>query len=139
MGNEGAAAVRLPYPGNRDRVTGHPAAGDRVTDHPITGDRTAIAPAMTSTLQIHVNTSPSQDDLERLGVSTWPIWTKDVSEFPWTYDEAETCYILAGAVTVIPDGGEPVVINTGDLVTFPAGMGCTWRVTAPIRKHYRFG
>ncbi|HUK83157.1 MAG TPA: cupin domain-containing protein [Verrucomicrobiae bacterium] len=77
--------------------------------------------------------------LDKLGVFTWPIWEKEVSEFPWHYDEAETCYLLEGDVIVTPDGGEPVHFGKGDLVTFPKGMSCTWKVLKPVRKHYRFG
>ncbi|NEO76488.1 MAG: cupin domain-containing protein [Moorea sp. SIO4G3] len=82
---------------------------------------------------------PSQDHLDNLGVSDWPIWTKEVSEFPWTYDEQEICYLLEGEVVVTPDGGEPVQIAKGDLVTFPAGMSCTWKIISNVRKHYKFG
>lgn len=53
-----------------------------------------------------------------MGVFTWPIWQKETSEFPWHYDEAETCYFLAGAVTVTPEGGEPVSMGQGDLSGF---------------------
>ena len=40
---------------------------------------------------------------------------------------------------VIPEGGEPLKIGKGDLVTFPKGMQCTWKVIMPVKKHYRFG
>lgn len=89
--------------------------------------------------EIQVEHQPSSDYLQQLGVSNWPIWTKEVSEFPWTYDESETCYLLAGDVVVTPDGGTPVSIGQGDLVTFPAGMSCTWKILADVRKHYHFG
>lgn len=46
--------------------------------------------------------------------------------------------ILAGRVIVTPEGGTPVEIARGNLVTFPAGLACTWKVE-PIRKRYRFG
>ena len=82
---------------------------------------------------------PDEGQLTALGVTGWPIWQKEQSEFPWHYDEAETCYILEGDVVVTPDGGEPVQVGKGDLVTFPAGMSCRWHVRQPIRKHYRFG
>jgi uncharacterized protein len=62
-----------------------------------------------------------------------------VSEFPWHYDEQEVCYFLEGEVTVTPEGGNPVKIGKGDLVTFPAGMSCVWNVYKPVRKHYKFG
>ena len=40
---------------------------------------------------------------------------------------------------VTPDGGEPITVRAGDLVTFPEGMSCVWKVVRPVRKHYRFG
>ena len=90
-------------------------------------------------MSIKVQRNPEQAVLDQAGVPGWPIWTKEVSTFPWTYDDAETCYILEGEVVVTPDGGEPVTVKKGDLVTFPAGMSCTWDIRSPIRKHYKFG
>jgi uncharacterized cupin superfamily protein len=88
--------------------------------------------------EIKIERDPSEEQLNALGVSDWPIWSADVSEFPWSYDATETCYVLEGRVTVTPDGGEPVEIEAGDLVTFPKGMSCTWKITEGIRKHYDF-
>jgi uncharacterized cupin superfamily protein len=88
---------------------------------------------------IRVTPNPTTEQLEQLGVSTWPIWSCGVSSFPWTYDERETCLLLEGDVSVTPDGGEPVRFGAGDLVVFEAGLSCTWEVHAPVRKHYRFG
>jgi len=82
---------------------------------------------------------PTAEQIEAMRIKSWPIWTKEVSEFPWTYDEKETCLILEGQASVPPDGGEAVEINAGDLVEFPAGMECVWRITRDIRKHYKFG
>jgi hypothetical protein len=88
---------------------------------------------------IKVEKDPATDRIETLGVKSWPIWTKEVSKFPWSYDEPETCYFLEGEVVVTPDGGSPLAVGKGDLVTFPSGMSCTWDVRKPVRKHYRFG
>jgi len=88
---------------------------------------------------IEIVHDPHPSRLGELRVREWPIWTKEVSEFPWTYDEPETCYFLEGEVVVTPDQGEPVVVKAGDLVTFPSGLSCTWKVVKPVRKHYRFG
>ncbi len=87
---------------------------------------------------IELERNPAREKLEEMGVFSWPVWEKEVSSFPWTYDTDEICYILEGEVTVTPDGGEPVTIRAGDLVRFPAGMSCTWDITKPIRKHYDF-
>ncbi|MBM4286037.1 MAG: cupin domain-containing protein [Deltaproteobacteria bacterium] len=86
---------------------------------------------------ITVIKDPAAAQLEKLGVKTWPTWSKEVSEFPWTYDGRETCYFLEGEVVVTPRGGSPVAMGKGDLVTFPAGMSCTWKILQPVRKHYR--
>jgi uncharacterized protein len=90
-------------------------------------------------MTIKVEHQPKAETLNKLGVFKWGIWTKEISEFPWTYDEQETCYFLEGDVIVTPEGGEPVAMGKGDLVTFPAGMSCTWKVNKPVRKHYYFG
>ena len=88
---------------------------------------------------IKVNHHPEPSELETLGVFSWPIWQKEISEFPWHYGEPETCYFLEGQVTVFPENGKPVSMGKGDLVVFPAGMSCTWRIDSPVRKHYSFG
>ena len=69
--------------------------------------------------QILIEHNPSEAKLDVMGIYNWPIWKKEASTFPWTYDQQETCYILQGEVVVTPDGGEPVEIVRGDLVTFP--------------------
>ena len=89
--------------------------------------------------EITVEHNPSPAKLETMGVDNWRIWTKEVSEFPWTYESSETCYILEGEVIVTPDGGEPVKLGEGDLVTFPAGLSCAWNIRSGIKKHYKFG
>jgi len=89
--------------------------------------------------EIKIQRNPSNDQLKSLGIFDWPIWTKEISEFPWHYSESETCYFLEGDVVVTPDQGEPVEVGKGDLVTFPEGMSCTWKIRKDVKKHYRFG
>ncbi|KAK3283739.1 hypothetical protein CYMTET_8578 [Cymbomonas tetramitiformis] len=84
---------------------------------------------------VKINTAPTEADLK--GVRSWSIWSCEPSEFPWSYGQAETCFLLEGDVIVTPDGGEPVAIKAGDLVTFPAGMSCTWEVIQRVEKHYK--
>ncbi|QLG87211.1 cupin domain-containing protein [Chitinibacter bivalviorum] len=88
--------------------------------------------------RIQIERAISQQQQEELGIPRWPIWEKAISTFPWTYDSSETCYLSAGEVIVTPKGGEPVTISAGDLATFPAGMSCTWQITADLKKHYFF-
>lgn len=91
-------------------------------------------------LPIMLEQQPSQERLEQLGVEQWPLWSCEVSQFPWQYDEREVCYLLEGEVLVTPDGDDvPVEISAGDLVVFPAGLSCRWEVLQPVRKRYRLG
>ena len=87
---------------------------------------------------IHVE-KPTDEKLIKLNVESWPIWEKEVSEFPWEYHESETCYILEGDVIVTPDIGNPVEFGKGDLVTFPEGLSCKWKIKKAVKKHYKFG
>jgi len=89
-------------------------------------------------MKIEINPTPSQALLDQLNVTDWPIWEKEASAFPWTYEMEEICYILEGEVTVTPEDGEPVIIKAGELVTFPQGMSCYWDISIDIRKHYKF-
>lgn len=90
-------------------------------------------------MDITINKTPSKEELNALNVFNWPIWEKEASEFPWYYDDKETCYIIEGQVIITPENGDPVEINEGNLVTFPRGMSCTWKITKDLRKHYNFG
>ena len=80
---------------------------------------------------------PTEEMLQRLGVSRWPIWTCEVSKFDWFYDSEEHCFILEGEVTVVM-GEDEISFGPGDFVKFPKGLQCVWEVKKPVRKHYRF-
>jgi uncharacterized protein len=70
--------------------------------------------------------------------SSWPLWEKEESTFPWQYDEKETCLILKGKASVkSPDG--TAEFGPGDYVIFPEGLTCTWTIKEKITKHYKFG
>lgn len=86
---------------------------------------------------IVVEHTPDNTRLESLGVSKWPTWSKEVSVFPWIFHEQEIAWILEGECVITPEGGgTPVAFGKGDLVTFPAGMKCSWEVRQPLHKHY---
>ena len=88
--------------------------------------------------KIKIETNPSDERLKEMDVTNWPIWTKEVSEFPWTYDSEETCYFLEGDVEVVSDEGDAVRVGKGDLVTFSAGLSCKWKIHKAVKKHYQF-
>ncbi len=76
-------------------------------------------------MNIKVEHQPNLAHLNELDVFNWPIWQKEISKFPWNYNDQETCYFLECNLIVIPNGGQAVQMGKVDLVTFPAGMSCT--------------
>jgi len=92
-----------------------------------------------SHLDILCEHKPSPAKLEVLGVDHWPTWTREAGSFPWRYEQTETCYVLKGRFIVTRYGGEPLELGRGDLITFPAGLACTWEILQPVEKRYRLG
>lgn len=90
-------------------------------------------------LQIHVKSEITDEEMEQRRVKHWPIWEKGESVFPWFYEFEENCYILEGEAVIMASGCEPFTIKAGDLVTFPEGLTCRWEITKPLRKHYQLG
>ena len=80
---------------------------------------------------------PSKEELENLGIDSWNSWSCEVSTFDWEYSSNEDAYVFEGKVTVTTPEGE-ITFGAGDLVHFPRGLACTWKVEEPIRKVYRF-
>jgi uncharacterized protein len=80
---------------------------------------------------------PTQEEIE--STRNWPTWTKEVSEFPWSYEEKETCFILTGSAEVEGKDGSKATFSAGDWVVFPKGLECTWRIFDSIEKKYKLG
>ena len=81
---------------------------------------------------------PSPEKLEEIGIDTWAPWEHGVDEFDWEYNQTEKFYVKEGKAHVITESGQEVEFSAGDLVTFPRGIKCTWRILEPIKKVYRF-
>lgn len=62
---------------------------------------------------VQVVKAATEEELQSLGVRSWPTWGCEASKFPWTYGQSETCFLLKGQVTVTPDGGEAVSFGSG--------------------------
>ena len=75
--------------------------------------------------------------LDSKGVFGWPIWEKEISRFPWSYDSTEECWIIEGEVE-ITTADKTYKIKAGDFVTFEAGLECTWNILSDVKKHYYF-
>ena len=82
---------------------------------------------------------PTEEELKRLDVESWGTWNKEVSEFDWSYDDTETCYILDGDIEVTDSKtGDKIQFTKGDLVQFEKGLNCVWNVKKPVRKYFSF-
>ena len=79
----------------------------------------------------------SENEISKRGIFSWPIWSCEVSEFDWEYDQQESCLLLEGEVEVSSDI-ETVSFGAGDFVVFPRGLKCRWKIIKPVRKHYTF-
>ena len=82
---------------------------------------------------------PKQEELDNIKVESWGTWSKEKSEFDWSYGDTETCYVLEGEVEVTDsETGEKIAFKKGDLVQFEKGLKCVWNVKKPIRKYFSF-
>jgi len=88
-------------------------------------------------MEIKIKHGLSHSELNELGVENWPLWQKDKSEFPWTYNTQEKCYILSGRAQIIC-GEQKVIVQGGDYIIFPKGAECVWKIIEPLKKHYIF-
>jgi uncharacterized protein len=79
------------------------------------------------------------DEEQKIALSSWSDWTKEPSEFDWSYSDKETCLILEGEAEVIAKTGEYAHFRAGDYVIFPKGLECTWKIKNTIKKKYLFG
>jgi uncharacterized cupin superfamily protein len=62
--------------------------------------------------EIEMVSQPDNEFLEKKGVFSWGTWGCGASKLPWSYDSNESCYLLAGQVTVTPtDDREPATFG----------------------------
>jgi uncharacterized cupin superfamily protein len=64
------------------------------------------------------------------------IWECAAGPSRWTLETNEVIYLVAGRMTVTPDGGEPLGIGVGDMAVFPTGWTGTWDLHETVRKVY---
>lgn len=69
---------------------------------------------------------------------SWGEWGQGESEFDWSYNQTEVCFILNGWATVVQPNGQMTDFRTGDWVIFPKGLECKWVIHEAIRKKYKF-
>jgi len=86
--------------------------------------------------KIKVST-PSEQEVEKMGIKNWGIWEKEPSEFDWSYTDEEHCYIIEGRAQITTEEGS-VEIKKGNYAVFPRGLNCKWKVLEGIKKYYTF-
>lgn len=86
-------------------------------------------------MQVSVE-SISPDEARARGILQWPVSKRRVSRYSWHYDATEVCYLVSGQARIETEDGN-VEVESGDLVTLPAGLDCVWDVREPLAKHYR--
>ncbi len=64
------------------------------------------------------------------------IWECTAGPSYWVQEEHEVIYVLAGRLTVTPDGGSPKTIGSGDVAVFPRGWRGVWDLHETVRKVY---
>ena len=81
---------------------------------------------------------PTDEEIETC--KSLPIWQGEVSTFDWDYTQTETCLIIEGKVTVTdrPACEDSVTFGAGDMVVFPVGLACIWKIEEAVRKYYEF-
>ena len=64
------------------------------------------------------------------------IWQCAPGPSQWKLETNEVIYLVAGRMTVTPDGGEASEIGVGDIAVFPKGWTGTWDIHETVRKVY---
>jgi uncharacterized cupin superfamily protein len=64
------------------------------------------------------------------------IWQCTPGPSEWTLETHEVIQLVAGRMTVTPDGGEPTELRAGDMAVFPRGWSGTWEISETVRKVY---
>ena len=70
------------------------------------------------------------------GTASAGIWQCEPGPSHWVLDINEVIYLVAGRMTVTPDGGESKEIGVGDIAVFPLGWSGTWEIHETVRKIY---
>ncbi len=73
-------------------------------------------------------------DMPGLGTHQTGIWESTPGRFERQLANAEVMHIVSGACTFTPTGGEPLQIQAGDTLFFPAHTTGEWHITQTLRK-----
>ena len=63
-------------------------------------------------------------------------WEATPGTFRAIYDGFEFVHLLAGKLTITPDGGTPVHLKAGDTFMVEPDFNGTWKIEETVRKHF---
>ncbi len=89
-------------------------------------------------MELLVERSIDDERKQELGLENWPVWSREVSKFDWSYSSTETGFLIKGELILHLSGKKTVELSAGDLVQFPAGLDCSWEILADLEKFYSF-
>ncbi|MGL6211894.1 MAG: cupin domain-containing protein [Paracoccaceae bacterium] len=72
------------------------------------------------------------------GTTLAGYWECTPGTYHAAYGAAEFVHMIAGSVTITPEGGTAVTMTAGDAFVVDATFKGTWEVTEPVRKHFSF-
>ena len=67
------------------------------------------------------------------GDASGGIWSAQQARRTGRWDP-EVIHLVAGRMTVTPDGGEPTDISAGDMAVFPKGWSGSWDIPRPCGR-----
>ena len=85
----------------------------------------------------------TRDEMTTSGLTLWQdgdqeigVWECTPGPSRWKLETHEFVQIVAGRMTVTPDGGDPIEVSAGNTAVFPLGWTGTWDIHETIRKVY---
>ncbi len=63
-------------------------------------------------------------------------WEATPGSWHATYKVYEFVHLIEGRIIITPDGGASVTLNPGDAFVVEPGFAGTWKIEAPVRKHF---
>jgi uncharacterized cupin superfamily protein len=64
------------------------------------------------------------------------LWEATEGAFAFRFEHWEFFHVIAGAVRITPEGGEPMLLRAGEAMVMEPGFEGRWEVLETMLKHY---
>ncbi len=64
------------------------------------------------------------------------IWEATPGTYHATYKAYEFVHLISGRIIITPDGGKPVIVQSGDAFVVESNFKGTWKIEESVRKHF---